>query len=142
MVPGSIVVVVCVVFLALGFVVKSRRATNATTGYSLAGTWEGNLVQMLPQRPPVVAYLSLTLSRSGKAHIEVKAFFGAMPLSKPETMTGTYTYEPGHDEEKGVLEVRTIQPRPSLQKGTVKWLSPDEFVFTSDGTALRYSRVI
>jgi hypothetical protein len=138
--PACVALVVSVLFLALGFFARCRNARKPTSGNPLAGTWEGSLVQMLAKRPPVVGFQRLTLSPGGKFKNELIAFFGAMPLTRPETVTGTYTYEPGDREDRGVLELKTSRPKLASQKGTVRWLSEDEFVYTSEGVAIRYSR--
>jgi len=139
--PASVAVVVSIVLVALGFLGKGRGANKDAMGCLLAGTWEGTHVEIKPNSLPMVGYLRLTLSPNGTYQNEVRAFLGSMPLGQPETIAGTYTYEPGAEGETGVLEVKVCQPKPAIGKGTVVWLSKDKFIYTSGGTTVHYSRV-
>jgi hypothetical protein len=125
--------------LALALWAKCRRP-RVRGAYHLAGIWEGSLVEVGPNRLPVVSYLRLTLSLDGKYQNEVRAFQGATPVGKPVTFTGTYTFEPGEGEEGGELEIVVLQPRPCCRQAAVTWVSRDRFVYTSNGVKVVYHR--
>jgi hypothetical protein len=128
------------VHLAVALWAKRRRP-RARGSSPLAGTWEGSLVKVRPNQLPVVAYLGLTLSGDGKYHNEVRAFQGATQVGKPETFTGTFTYEPGEGGEEGRLDIAVLQPKPCYRLGNVRWVGPDRFVYTSEGVRVLYHRV-
>jgi len=139
--PVSVAVVIGIIVVALGFVARSRPTNKGMTGPSLAGTWEGINVEVHPKCLPVVGYLRLTLSPHGTYQNEVTAFLGSMPLGRPETVMGTFTYEPDAGGESGVLAVRVCRPRTASGTGTVVWLGKDQFTYTGVGATVRYTRV-